>query len=690
MRKSLNDRKKDAGQDYRATSDKPASVLDNSYEADCERRKCKASLKYLYQNYLVKDVCDKVSGKKYRAMWSSIHDLMADFLEFDKLGALVKERLDAKLNYEYLDPMRLNDYVPPRDKDGNYRERWLYWPMLNQEPEIQDGAEGPISKMFHESFWHGVIIRIAGDGSTKCMLVSRGHLKSDIATQGYMTWKIIRDPSDRHMVRSNTAGNAVKMLGDVKTQFENNEAFRKLYGNLGPPAKSERIPWTEDCIQVLIPARERRGRDPTLSANGIDSELTGVHVDDIFLDDVVGETNVDTAEQIAKVRNKVKNLEGVRDPGTPLTDIGTRWERDDAHGQYINAEAPAFCDTSFMVGTLLDNDQSERWPLEVTPLGYGKPIWPERWTRKEILKKHRLWDNPRRWFGQMFNQFHGTTALIFRKEWLRYYANTGPNQHGTYLGWMPEDVAKKEKLNIFIGIDTASGKEKQEGKLDHTAIVVLGQNPNDRRRFFLLDGLKEKLTAELIAMATVDMAEKWRAVANGYGGTMRVGVEETSYINFMPLAVRDEIRRRGSKAYFELEKMSHQNKSKPERIKTLTTPYGNHCVFWPETIIRQPIPRLDPRTNKPLPSDAEPYDFVKMLMDEMVNYTPQATRDDALDGHVYAYLLADPPDYAQESESERVQHPRGYDSRIRDTEMSGQNAPQYAGYDAPGQWRPNL
>lgn len=620
-----------------------ASVKETSRAARAERDKCKRSLLYFYENVFANpNVSDKRTGLSRAKSIGVIHKMMMDFLTF--------ELTDVKLCSS------LADYLPPRNENGEYAERWLWWPKLSSPPSVQDGVEGPISKMFYEEekLWYGCIIRISGDALTKDLLVPRGFLKSTIGNSAFNLWQIIRDPAIRLLVKSLTANRAKTFLEEVKSHFETNERFRRLFGDLGPPAKRESA-WNTEMIKVLTD--NYRGRDPTIWAMGMESSSVGGHQDMIVLDDPVGDTNTADAPQRQKTCEQIQHLQAVRDPDSPMLVIGTRWDSDDAHSMLIQPNTNDSTEKAcFMVATVSDVD--------------GNSMWPEVFTQNTIARKRRAMPIDKIYYGQYFNQFTGTSARTFSPKWIHTYQVP---EGGTRA------VAVAKQLNIFIGVDTASGKQEQKGKLDYSCGFVMGvpertEKDEAFRRHYVLDGFNEKLHAEAIAKRVIDLVLKWRDIAKVYGGSITVGVEENAFTNFLRVALDYEQRERGVSSVVGIEPVKHNNINKFEYIKLLARPYADGRVLWPaDGIDINPV------------DGGDPYDFVAMLREQFVK-CPSLSNDDILDGHQIAYRLANPNDYREEpfwKKEKTAEEP--LPSREESLKTSEDNS-RLGIYAKPGKW----
>lgn len=553
------------------------------------------------------DCVDEGTGKTYGQMLGRIHDLMIDFLCIRELKDCVKHSPLYKL-------------LPEKDAQGNFKERWLYWPTLKNSPVIQDGPDGPVSVMFHEKRWQGVVMRICGKGHRNAVLVPRGHIKSELGSQAYPLWRVVRDPSRRILIRSIAMQLSRKFLGWIKMQFSNNDKFRALYGHL-IPGKRETV-WNADYIQVF--SDKRRGKDPSVTAFGMDSDATGSHFDEAIIDDAVAESNSTTEGQREGTKEHIRNIIPLLDPGMPLTDIGTRWHDDDAHGMFTDKKGAFYKKSSFMIATAIDDNPNGECPAVLGVKGRGNPIWPEKFNKAAMEDFREALETPRRYNGQYFNQFIGTSSRAFDKDWLaqRYEDN-------------PQDLVRALGLDVYIGIDSTSGKFQQSTELDFTAAFVLGQT-QDRRHFYWLDGLFERLRAEDVGKALVELGCKWYAETSQAATNFKMGIEETAHTHYLFPLMESAQRDMGVESLFSVETLHHNNRSKHERICALARPYRNRCYFIPKKMI--------------VPAVAEhesPYDLVA-IFERMFEKYPDIQHKDLLDAHAYAHQMTLMPDFKED------------------------------------------
>lgn len=661
--------------------------IDRSPEGDLVRATAKIDPVFLYDEFMAGMERDEDTDELVKQKLGDFQYLMLDYLLLDMID-------------EIREHSPLKRHLPEKDERGRYKERWLHFRTLDKDPEIQDGPDGDVSKRFYgESgkIFQGVIIRIIGNAKTKCLLAPRNHLKSTVGNLEKM-FRILRAPEQSHVIRTGVQKLAKQFLNGIKKHFDNNDHFRKYWGDLRPNKRN--IQWSTEAIQLMLPP-ELSSNDPTLTCSGNATEMTGTHWQTGTADDVVGEKNSKTIGQLEAGRDLLGAMNAQRKGKGILHDVGTRWHDDDAHGLFIgkpgsNEWAGTMSQHScLMVATVLDDDTSVTVaPLKngqlVSPLGHGKPIWPEGFGL-DVIEQTRASMSDYLWCGQYFNQFVGTSNKLFKKAWIRNYWRKEEDKGyvpqsaaGEYrvdgkiivlkeedLNVLtPKELAEKLHLNITFGNDTASGKPKQTGKLDRTAGLVIGQT-QDRSRNFVLDGYRENLPAEQIAIAIVDKAVKWNKVAMSYRGTFRAGFEDNNYTNFLEPLIKHEQKKFGADALFPIECLSHANEAKWSRAEILATPHCEGLFFWPAELIVNPT-RLSDEQKLHGVQPIEPYDFRVLLEAEWCSFSRNASADDIIDAFAYAYAISFPTNWKEEKKPDDVNYPHGSYSRERALEAAAE------------------
>lgn len=162
----------------------------------------------------------------------------------------------------------------------------------------------------------------------RLILMPRVSFKTTIVSIGYMLWRLVQDPGERHLLDSDLRANAKKLLAVQRRHLETNIRLRQLYGDL-----TTETGWTEEQITL---ARERISKEPSIMTSGMDQVVVMLHFDRICGDDLVNNTNIITAESLEKTRDHIRLLNPLLElpeinPAREIVLLGTRWDDQDAY-----------------------------------------------------------------------------------------------------------------------------------------------------------------------------------------------------------------------------------------------------------------------------------------------------------------------------------------------------------------------
>ena len=559
-------------------------------------------LLYFYKNVLLH------GNPRYQAALGKIHGFMSDFLRLEELPFLAEKYTHS--------PIR--NYLPAKDSEGMWPERWMYWPTLDATPCIEDGPDTQLAKDFHAGHLlteqrGGILLRVVAEGDIKYQLVPRGYLKTSLGTFAGSMQDIIRDPSYRILIRSGEEDLPAKIMGYCKHTCENNKLFQQFWGGIIPDRHASS--WNR--TQMQFASDVRRGADPTLAAFGINTNITGSHGDKLIFDDVVTLQNINLQD---KVKDKVSEAAFVVDRGFQILGQGTMYRDDDAHSMFVRPTGGGYPFTSMLVASLTDSR--------------GKPTW-EYYDDKLIAKKKGLClqDGTKGlqfWYAQQYNNPFIAKVEGFREEWLKESA------------YDPEKFVSQMKLSVVMAVDPGYGVSESAG---YASGIVRGQASDGRR--YTLDGFKEKLTPDELPETVVAMAAKWCDIA---GGVFRLGIEEASMKSWLFKSIQNEMRRRG--VSFVVEPLKHGNRNKNERVRILGPAYSASRILWPEgpmqRTTRQWLVEKDGSVN---------YDFKESHRNEYTKFP--AIRAELLDSEAYAEGMAQPDPMRVTEEPERKDSLRG-------------------------------
>jgi hypothetical protein len=166
------------------------------------------------------------------------------------------------------------------------------------------------------------------------LLVPRACFKTTLGCEDLITLALHENPNLRSMIDCFGHGTAKRRLYGVKWQIENNGKLRDVVGDWKPDFKEDI--WSND--QIVITARTKGNKDPSIATGGVDRSMVGSHFELIVADDLVNDINCRTRDGRDKVYDHITNLLSILEPNGTLVVIGTRWHWDDAYGRILAAD----------------------------------------------------------------------------------------------------------------------------------------------------------------------------------------------------------------------------------------------------------------------------------------------------------------------------------------------------------------
>jgi len=138
--------------------------------------------------------------------------------------------------------------------------------------------------------------------------------------------EILNNPNIRILLASATKRLVVQELADIKRIFSTS-ILRSLFPEIIPDPGKEYNGWEKATEQELTLKRDpERGyipQGPQILAIGVGAKITGFHFEKAYLDDVINEKSVTTADQIAKAIDWWGYLQPMLDTKAEITAIGT-------------------------------------------------------------------------------------------------------------------------------------------------------------------------------------------------------------------------------------------------------------------------------------------------------------------------------------------------------------------------------
>ena len=240
------------------------------------------------------------------------------------------------------------DKAKPKIKDDFLSFVKYVWPEF-----IEGSHHKKINKKFND----------LASGKIKRLIINMPprHTKSEFASYLLPAWMVGRDPRLKIIQATHTADLAID-FGRKTKNLVDQENYKQLFDT--------RL--MEDSQAAGKWKTEQGGE---YFAAGVGGAITGRGADLLIIDDPHKEQDI---KKDSKSFEKAWNwyTSGPRQrlqPGGRIVCVMTRWSTKDLTGQLLKAQG---------------EEDSDQWEVVELPalLPDGKPVWPEYWTREELIK----------------------------------------------------------------------------------------------------------------------------------------------------------------------------------------------------------------------------------------------------------------------------------------------------------------
>ena len=172
---------------------------------------------------------------------------------------------------------------------------------------------------------HRWLARILEKGKSCLILIPRLHLKS--------TWvklriiqRILQNPNIRIILASSTSTLGRDQMKDIVRMIQN-PVIMRLFPTIVPSAGKRYANWekcTEDELTIRRdPSLGHVPQEPQLRIVGTDSNITGIHADEAYPDDIVTDKTVTTVEQMQKTITWWAYFQSIMELDAPIIMTGT-------------------------------------------------------------------------------------------------------------------------------------------------------------------------------------------------------------------------------------------------------------------------------------------------------------------------------------------------------------------------------
>jgi len=409
----------------------------------------------------------------------------------------------------------------------------------------------------------------------KLLLIPRGHLKSTFTTVGRTLQAICADPSIRVLIANATYNLACTFLGEVKKHLRTNRKIQDFWGDMASDpevwSKNEITLNRERLLDKNQKAKSYGKKEPTVTAMGIESNLTSQHYDLIILDDLVNKDYVNTSEQIQKTINFYKECLNLLEPNGELIMIGTRWHDMDLYGWILDKENNILPDFRTFIKQAYSGDLDDP---------KCEMLFPEKFDAKH-LKKLREQQGPYHFSCQYLNDPVSPEDADFKVEWFSYYE--------------PNDL-KGLIINNFVTVDPALSEDT---RADFTAIVTTGVDQYNN--IYIRNIIRKKMSPSELNEELFKLWLEYKPLI--------MGVEDVAYQKVLRYSLLEEMKKRG--VYLPIRELKPGGRAKDQRIRGLQPLYANKRIHHA---------RIVPN--------------IKNLEDELLRF-PFGTHDDVIDALAY-------------------------------------------------------
>lgn len=329
----------------------------------------------------------------------------------------------------------------------------------------------------------------AGQYKRFAMIVPRDHYKTTIASISYPIWRGIRDPNETGLIVSNTATNAQKIVGRIKTHWEQTTFLRQLFPELCPEHSTR---WNKN--EVCLP-RTIDWPEATWEPAGWDTAVTMRHFDYMVMDDINDENTAFNPELMMEVCKRFEQREGLLRP--PIHErtiilVMNCWSVIDMF-HYIRNKHPEY---RIYYRQAIEN---------------GVPIFPECYSLEWLLRKQA--SDPYTFATQFMNNPTDPQTTEFKPEHRQEYTKVTDG-----LKLPDGTIIPFGKLNIYAGVDprhsiATTPAEKMTSK---NAIVIAGVDSYGHR--VLLDYYAKRSDPGELVAEMLRLHQQWHPLQMGVEG----------------------------------------------------------------------------------------------------------------------------------------------------------------------------
>ena len=399
----------------------------------------------------------------------------------------------------------------------------------------------------------------------KGILEPRYFLKSSTITGSMPLWLWLHNPEIKTMLVTETHTKAETMLNFVKGQLERNELLRYIFPEcVVDDTWKRQNRWSNTAID--LPSKGV-ARDPSIQVLGVGNAAQGIHVDHIFLDDIIGQKDMLSAIEAENTWKWFSNVEELlvtpdrsKPYGSTIYLIGTHYAPEDLYDR------------------VRKNKNEYRWIKIPAEDDQGEPTWPEKLSKEGIQE---MKDDPDRaivYYTQMQNDPMKSGLTTFRPEWKKFYVWDKNEEDEDLIVWTDQrgepHATRLKELDISGTVDPATVGDAMKTAC-RTAVVVVGVHRKLGAKFVLEAWAKKirqpsELYEEIFKFHKKYRPRKW-------------GIETFSQQNWVKKVIMDKARDENIAIYLRDLPKDTGRDAKNRRIEALREDFACGQIYFHES-----------------------------------------------------------------------------------------------------------
>lgn len=391
--------------------------------------------------------------------------------------------------------------------------------------------------------------------------------KTSLITQGRVIQRICRQPNISIMLANEKELTARDILSAIKHQVETNDLLRALFPEIVPKDLNDTT-WSSSRIIVN---RTSGRKEPTVFVVGVGGTVTGMHPDEIMVDDAISREAMENARagswQIMHQTNRwIHQLEPLvnknQEFSPQITFVGTRWWHNDCYEHieeaygYGESARPVLLRATAPDGTVHQVTAYRIGDLAVfrrQAIEDGQSIFPEKWSL-EKLAKIRLVD-PALFAANYMNQPSDDVTATFKSDWQKPISWLDDHQF-TFMDDAKKYTQRVSDLDLLILVDPGGFGERLIESRARAAAILVGDDLKGHK--FFLDCYSQQDTYLMAIRQIVAWAQQYTP--------RKIYVERAGQQVAFAQLLREELKKVGCAVVVDDTTLKPESKAKEVRI----------------------------------------------------------------------------------------------------------------------------